>query len=130
LTDCQDAGKEPAGLIVDSVKNPADGVTLIIQHSGEGRQKKMVADLRKAAPSAAVFEAEALKARDLPGFVQNEFGSRGKRVNGDVVDALLDSVGSDLRELSTAIDQLIADTDGKVTVTAVRTYYGATAEVS
>ena len=130
LTDCQDAGKEPAALIVDSVKEPADGVTIIIQHSGEGRQKKMVADLRKAAPSAAVFEAEALKARDLPGFVQNEFRSRGKRANGDVVDALLDSVGSDLRELSTAIDQLIADTEGKVTVTAVRTYYGATAEVS
>ena len=42
VTDCQDAGKEPAKLLMDSVKDPAPGITLILLHSGEGRQKKMV----------------------------------------------------------------------------------------
>lgn len=128
LTDCDAAGKEPAGLIVDAAKDPAPGITLILQHSGEGRQKKMVTDLRKA--GAELFEAQELKNRELPDFVRGEFAAHRLRVSPDVVTALLDSVGSDLRELATAVSQLAADTGGEVTVQAVRTYYGGTAEVS
>lgn len=128
LTDCDAAGKEPAELIVQAAKDPAPGITVILQHSGEGRQKKMVAELRKA--GAELFEAHELKNKELPGFVRNEFASHRLRPSPDVVTAVLDAVGSDLRELATAISQLAADTAGNVTVEAVRTYYGGTAEVS
>lgn len=128
LTDCDAAGKEPADLIVQAAGDPAPGITLILQHSGEGRQKKMVAALRKA--GAELFEATELKRNQLPEFVRGEFESHGLRVSRDVVDALLDSVGSDLRELATAVSQLVSDTGGKVGVEDVRTYYGRTAEVS
>ena len=128
VTDCNDAGKEPAALLMDAVKDPAPGITLILLHSGEGRQKKMVADLRKM--GVRFFEAQPLKKGDLPGFVGEEFASHGVKVRRDVIDTVLDAVGSDLRELATAISQLCADTAGKVTAEAVRTYYGASAEVS
>lgn len=128
VTDCQDAGKEPAKLLMDSVKDPAPGITLILLHTGEGRQKKMVADLRKL--GVRFFEAQPLKRNDLPGFVGEEFAAHGVKVRRDVIDTVLDAVGSDLRELATAISQLCADTAGKVTSEAVRTYYGASAEVS
>lgn len=128
LTDCDAAGKEPAGLIVDAAADPAPGITLILQHSGEGRQKKMVAELRKT--GAELFEAHEIKNKDLPGFVRGEFQAHRLRVSPDIIEALLDSVGTDLRELSTAVSQLVADTGGDVTVESVRTYYGRTAEVS
>lgn len=128
LTDCDDCGKEPAAIIMDAVKNPAPGITMILLHSGEGRQKKMVAELRKA--GARQFEAQPLKRNELPGFVGNEFTSHGVKVRRDVIDTVLDAVGSDLRELSNAVSQLVSDCAGKVTVDAVRTYYGHTAEVS
>lgn len=128
LTDCDAAGKEAADLIVDAVKDPAPGITLILQHSGEGRQKKMVPTLRKI--GVRQFEAQALKRNDLPQFVRGEFDRHNVKASKATVDTVLDAVGSDLREIATAISQLCADTGGKVTPTAVRTYYGPTAEVS
>lgn len=128
LTSCDEAGAEPAKLITSAATDPVPGITLVIQHSGGGRQKKMVPALRKA--GAALFEAEEVKARDLPGFVRAELGSLGVRASGQTVTAILDAVGSDLRELATACAQLASDTEGTVTPTAVRTYYGASAEVS
>ncbi len=128
ITDVADAGKEPAELIVDAVKDPAPGVTLILQHSGEGRQKKLVAQLRQL--GAVQFDANSLRRGELPEFVRNEFRSHGVSPSRQVVETVLDAVGSDLRELATAISQLAADTAGDVTPEAVRTYYGNTAEVS
>ena len=42
---------------------------------------------------------------------------------------MLANVGSDLRELASAVSQLVADTGGKVTEAAVETYYSGRAEV-
>lgn len=52
------------------------------------------------------------------------------RPTPDVVAALLESVGSDLRELSSAVGQLVADTEGEITVASVRQYYVGVAEVA
>jgi DNA polymerase-3 subunit delta len=46
------------------------------------------------------------------------------------VAALIEAVGSDLRELSSAASQLVADTGGKVDETAVRRYHRGRAEVT
>ena len=128
ITDCHDAGKESAELLLDAAANPVPGITMILLHSGEGRQKKMVAQLRGI--GARLFEAQPLSRNQLPAFVGEEFAAHGVKARRDVIDTVLDAVGSDLRELATAISQLSADTAGKVTPAAVRTYYGATAEVS
>ena len=44
--------------------------------------------------------------------------------------ALVDAVGSDLRELASAASQLVADTDGMVDESAVHRYYRGRAEVT
>src|SRR6185437_7992363 len=55
----------------------------------------------------------------------------GLRVKADeqTVTAMLDSVGSDLRELASACSQLVADTGGAVNAAAVRRYHSGKAEV-
>jgi DNA polymerase III subunit delta len=50
-------------------------------------------------------------------------------VDDETVTALLDAVGSDVRELASACSQLVADTDGRVDAAAVRRYHSGKAEV-
>jgi DNA polymerase-3 subunit delta len=132
VTGLADAAKETATLIEQAVADPAPGITLILQHTGKGRQKGLVTSLPKKAPKGEleVHGAEELKGRERTAFVDREFRDAGVRVSPDVTAALLDAVGSDLRELASAVSQLIADTGGKVTAADVHRYYQGTAEVS
>ncbi|MGP6172589.1 DNA polymerase III subunit delta [Corynebacterium sp. A21] len=127
LTHTDEAGKEPAELLLKAALDPAPGIYLIILHSGGGRTKALVPKYRKV---AQVHEVPELKDRERPGWVKNEFRIHGVQVTPDVVHALLEGVGSDLRELASAVSQLVADTGGKVTATTVREYYAGVAEVS
>ncbi|CAB0563642.1 DNA polymerase III subunit delta [Corynebacterium diphtheriae] len=127
LTNMEDAGNEPAELVLNVAVDPAPGIYLIIVHSGGGRQKALVPKLSKI---SQVHEANKLKPKDRVGWVTNEFKRHGVRPTPDVVHALLEGVGSDLRELASAIGQLVADNNGDVTLATVRDYYVGVAEVS
>ena len=59
-----------------------------------------------------------------------EFRRHGARPTPDVAAAVLESVGSDLRELASAVSQLVSDTEGELTVESVRDYYVGVAEVA
>lgn len=123
----EQAGKEPTELLLRAAVDPAPGLTLIIEHTGGGRQKSMVPKFSKV---AEVHQVDALKDRERHTWLTNEFRRHGVRPTPDVVAALLESVGSDLRELAAAVDQLVADTEGELTVAGVRAYYTGVAEVS
>lgn len=127
FTDAGDSGKEPLELLMQACKDVAPGITVIIQHSGKGRQKAAVAKLKKL---GVTHEVPKLNSRERQAFVTGEFKSLGVRATPDVVHALLEGVGSDLRELASAVSQLVADTNAQVTVEAVRRYYEGVAEVS
>ncbi|SER88136.1 DNA polymerase III subunit delta [Corynebacterium cystitidis] len=128
FTGTELAGKEPTELLLQAAVNPAPGMTLIINHTGGGRNKAYVAKFKKI---AEVHEATAPKyANQLSQWITAEFRRHGVRPTPDVVGALQESVGSDLRELASAVDQLVADADGDITVATVRAYYTGVAEVS
>ncbi|WP_020111645.1 DNA polymerase III subunit delta [Rhodococcus sp. 114MFTsu3.1] len=129
LEAAAEAGKDAVALVLDAAADPPEGAVLVIMHSGGGRAKAMVGSLQKS--GAVVHEcAKLTKASERSDFVKREFGTAQVRVNQDVVDAVVEAVGSDLRELAAACSQLIADTAGKVDVDAVRRYYSGKAEVS
>ena len=56
--------------------------------------------------------------------------ARGGRIEPAAVAALLDAVGSDLRELAATSSQLVSDSGGTVDVELVRAYHQGRAEVS
>ena len=60
---------------------------------------------------------------------RREFRALKVKVSDDTVTALLDAVGSDIRELASVCSQLVADTDGEVDAAAVRRYHSGKAEV-
>ncbi|MGV9827415.1 DNA polymerase III subunit delta [Gordonia sp. NPDC003429] len=124
-----DAGKEPAALIAQAARELPDGITLMVIHSGGGRAKSMVSDLRKA--GAAEHDCAAPRwPSERMDFVRNEFRALGVRVSADVVEQVVDGVGSELRELAAACSQLVADTGGKIDRDAVRLYYQGRPEVT
>jgi DNA polymerase III subunit delta len=63
-------------------------------------------------------------------FVRAEVRRSGGRIGSDAVAALLDAVGSDLRELAAVSAQLVSDSGGEVGIDIVRAYHRGRAEVS
>src|SRR5947208_3515060 len=83
-------------------------------------------DIAAAVKSAGATVAECVKITkpaEREAFVRNEIRRAGGKSDGEAVVALIDAVGSDLRELASAAAQLVADTGGAVTKDAVRRYH-------
>ncbi|WP_280343347.1 DNA polymerase III subunit delta [Nocardia neocaledoniensis] len=129
LESAAEAGKDAVAVITEAAADPPAGVVLLVLHSGGGRAKALAPALQKQ--GAVVHEcAKLTKAAERMEFVRGEFRAVGVKVPADVVQILIESVGSELRELAAACSQLVADTGGKVDANAVRRYYSGRAEVT
>ncbi|WP_067568805.1 DNA polymerase III subunit delta [Nocardia acidivorans] len=129
LEAAAEAGKDAVAVLTDAASAPPEGVVLVVLHAGGGRAKALAPALQKM--GAVVHPAAKLtKAGERIEFVRNEFRAANVRVSADVVQALIESIGSDLRELAAASSQLVADTGGKIDIAAVHRYYSGKAEVT
>jgi DNA polymerase-3 subunit delta len=107
---------------------PAEDVALVLVHSGGAKGSGVLAKLRKL-PSVNEARSAEIKAWELAGFVGAEVKSHGGRIDKESAQALVQSVGHNLRALAAASDQLVADAAGKpITVELVRRYFGGRAE--
>jgi DNA polymerase III subunit delta len=109
--------------------DPGEDVNLVVLHKGGARGKGVLEAARRAG-AVVVDCAEVKKPADKLAFVSAEFRLAGRRIAPDAARALLDAVGSDLRELACACSQLVADTSGPVDAEVVQRYYAGRAEVS
>lgn len=129
LEAAAEAGKDAVTLICGAAADLPPGTVLIVLHSGAGRAKALAGQLREL--GARVHPcARITKAAERAEFVRAEFRSHKVKVDDDVVAAVLDAVGSDIRELAAVCSQLVADTGGHVDATAVRRYHSGKAEVT
>ncbi len=131
LEGAHDAGKDIAATITGYIREPADSVQLVVLHTGGGRKpaKDLIGALRSA--GADVVDCPRItKPADRESFVRNEIRRAGGKTDPEAVATLIDSVGSDLRELAAAAAQLVADTGGQVTAEAVRRYHRGRADVT
>ncbi|WP_092808683.1 DNA polymerase III subunit delta [Rhodococcus globerulus] len=128
LEAAAEAGKDAVALVLDAAREPSEGVVLIVLHSGGGRAKALAPALEKL--GAVVHQCAKLNKSQLTDFVRAEFSSANVKVSPAVIGAMIESVGSNLRELASACSQLAADTGGKIDVDAVHQYYSGKAEVS
>lgn len=129
LESAGEAGKDAAALIADAAADLPEGTVLVVVHSGGGRAKSLAGQLQDL--GARVHPcAKITKAAERATFVRNEFRAHKVRVDDEAVGALLDAVGSDIRELAAACSQLVADTAGQVDAGAIRRYHSGRAEVT
>ena len=129
LEDADEAGKDAVALIASAAADLPEGTVLVVIHSGGGRAKALAGQLQKS--GATVHPCDKIvKAADRAGFVRAELRALKIKADDDTVAAILEAVGSDIRELAAVCSQLVADTGGQVNVAAVRRYHSGKAEVT
>lgn len=109
--------------------DPADSVTLVVTHASGNKGKKVLDTLKKS--GARVIEAPAIKSdRDKAEFVTNEFRTARRKATPEAVQALVEAVGKDVRELASACRQLVDDTTGTIDADVVERYHGGRVEAT
>ncbi|HLR28123.1 MAG TPA: DNA polymerase III subunit delta [Ruania sp.] len=124
-----DAFIEDALQFVAEAGSQVGDVTLVVRHEKGTRGKKLLDAIAKS--GYPVVACEPIKSdRDKAGFVRGEFDAAGRRAVPAAVQALVEALGSDLRELASGCSQLIADTTGTITADLVDRYYGGRVEAT
>jgi DNA polymerase-3 subunit delta len=124
---------EAAAVLVDSLvsytKDPDPDLTLVVVHPGGKRNEALLKAFKAA--GAAVDECPKItSAGERIAFVRNEVRRVGGRITPDAATALLDAVGNDLRQLSSAASQLVSDFGGSIDAEAVARFHRGQAEVT
>ena len=129
LRDVQDAAKHVADELVSAAADPAPDVVLVLTHAGGVKGKALLTTLTKR--GVPVVEcSKVTRLADRLAFVRGEFRQAGRTIEESGVRALLDALGSDLREIAAACGQLAADTTGVIDQAVVARYYRGRAEAS
>jgi DNA polymerase-3 subunit delta len=128
LDAASEAGKDAVALIASAAADLPPGTMLVVVHSGGGRAKSL-ADQLKSLGAQVHPCAKITRPSERADFVRREFRALRVKVSDETVTAVLDAVGSDIRELAAVCSQLVADTDGKLDAAAVRRYHSGKAEV-
>src|SRR3954453_19398098 len=123
----QECAAALADSLVSYAKDPDPDLTLVLVHFGGKRNEALVKAFTGA--GAALDECPKIKSPgDLAGFVRNEVRQLGGRITGDAVVALVDAIGADLRQLSSAAGQLVSDFGGTIDADAVARFHQGQAE--
>jgi len=128
LEAAAEAGKDAAAVIGGAAADVPAGTVLVVVHSGGGRAKALATELQSLGAELHPC-ARIAKLSERVDFIRKEFRALRVKVDEETVTALLDAVGSDVRELAAACSQLVADTGGDVDAAAVRRYHSGKAEV-
>ena len=123
-------------LSADTVKDvkaylgaPAEEITLVLVHAG-GAKGKALLDAARKVGAREVACPKMTKPADRLAFVRGEFRAAGRSATSEACQALVDAIGSDLRELASAVSQLVADVEGTIDEAVVGRYYTGRAEAS
>jgi DNA polymerase-3 subunit delta len=129
IRSAQDAGKELAARLVRYAADPAPEVFLILTHAGGAKGRQLLTGL--AGEGAQRIDCPAVKRfGERLDFLRSEFRAAGRKADEAGLRALLDAVGTDLRDLAAACSQLSADTSGVISQAVVARYYRGRAEAS
>lgn len=110
---------------------PAEGATIVLHHVGGAKGKAVLDAARNARTKPIEIACTKLtRPEERADFVRAEVRRAGGRIGPDAVAALLDAIGSDLRELAAVSAQLVSDSGGEVDVHLVRAFHTGRAEVS
>ncbi|MBZ2195198.1 DNA polymerase III subunit delta [Ruania sp. N2-46] len=129
LEAMSDAFLDDALTFVGTAGGEVTDVTLVLRHEKGVRGKKLLDAITKA--GYPVVTCEVIKRdADKVAFAAAEFRAAGRKATNTAVQALVEALGSDLRELASACQQLIADTTTTITPDVVQQYYGGRVEAT
>lgn len=132
LRDLQDLSQECYEEIERYLNEPDPALKVVFTFKGGVKGKGLVDKIKKS--GAVLIECEPLKKdSEKIDFVRKEFLRLERKITPDAVRALVDALGSDVRELTAACSQLAFDTPMKapsITVDHVNAYYQGRVETT
>lgn len=114
--------------VLEYITSPAADVVLILRHNGGAKGKKILTALADKVPTITI--AQVKKAADKAKAVQADVRAAGRAITPQAVSALMDALGSDLRELLVGVRQLLTDVSGTIDEQAVHTYFSGRIEAT
>jgi DNA polymerase-3 subunit delta len=115
--------------LLEHAAAPTPDTAVVLVHSGGPKGKGLLDKLRKL-PAVTEVRSEAPKPWKLAAFVSAEVRQYGGTIGEDAAAFLVEAVGTDLRALSGAAEQLVSDfSPQRVSVELVRCYFDGRAEV-
>ncbi|GAA3531243.1 DNA-binding protein [Aeromicrobium flavum] len=131
LTDLQDLGEQVAGELLAYAAAPSDDTSVVLIHGGGVKGKGLLDKLRKTPAVSEVAQQAPKYERDLIAWVRQESRDLGRAIDDEGAAVLVAAVGSDLRSLAAAVDQLVTTlAEGeRLDAAVVRRYFGGRAEV-
>jgi len=115
--------------VIEYLSQPAEDAVVIIKHSGKSvRGKKMLEAIRASDIAVEGTCLEVTKEAERLSFVEAEFSSKGRKIQRQAAQALIEIFGKDFEELAAACSQLQNDDSGDVTVELVEKYFGGRLE--
>ena len=129
VRSAQDAVKDVAAEITTLAAAGSPDLVLVVTHAGGAKGKAVLASLA-AAGARRVNCPPVKRFGERIDFLRGEFIRAGRKADDGGLRALLDAVGTDLRDLAAACSQLSADTTGVISQAVVARYYRGRAEAS
>ncbi len=116
VRDAQDLPAEAAQTVVRWIAGPTPGIVLALVAVPGAKATRLVKALGdgidRVTPAAPAPWETA-------GWIAARIRRRGRKVSGEAAQALVDALGTDLRELAAAADQLLDETEGAIDVARV-----------
>jgi len=110
IREIQDLAAECTEEIASYLENQDENLVLVLWHKGGVKGKGLVDKVKKLNPQ--LLSAEAIKKdSEKSDFIRNEFKNLNRKISTEAIQALIDSLGSDLRELGAACSQLASDVE-------------------
>lgn len=114
IKEIQDLAAELGEEITSYLEAQDESVELVLWHKGGVKGKALLEKIKKAKPTVIACDV-IKKDAEKSDFIRSEFKRLGRTISTEAVQALIDALGSDLRELGGACSQLAADvTAGKM----------------
>ena len=111
---------------------PVAEVCVVLRHSG-GQRARGVLEMARGCGALEAVCTPIAKDDEKVEFAANEFRRLGRRASPQAVRALVDAVGSDVRELAAACNQLAVDAvegDARIEADTVEQWFGGRVEVT
>ena len=115
IREINDLGADLSDEVAAYLEEPEDGVELVLWHKGGVKGTALLEKIKKLKPTLIACDV-LKKDGEKADFIRDEFKRLGRKVSTEAVQALIDSLGSDLRELSGAVSQLASDTSQDKTI--------------
>jgi DNA polymerase-3 subunit delta len=119
VRNAHDLGTESVELIARWAADPSHEIALALVASG-AKADKIAKGFGKP---VHVVKALAPAPWDTAKWLAARVRAHGRKISTDGAQAIVDSVGTDLRELAAASDQLLLDVDGAIDVEIVRSRF-------